>query len=157
MVYQGEQGEILIKPDQEANTLWITQRQLADVFDVDVRTVNEHIGNIFKSGEFDENPTIRNFRIVQKEGSRNVEREIAHYNLDMAIPIGYRINSVRATKFRKWATEILKAHIGQGYTINEARPLTRSKEITLALESIQKLQKKNDAIDKDQVIELIKA
>lgn len=80
--------------------------QIPSAFDVDVRTVNEHIKNIYKTNELEENSTIRKFRIVQKEGSREIEREVNHYNLDMIISVGYRVNSKTATLFRQWATLI---------------------------------------------------
>ena len=151
-IYQSERGEISLRSDLEADNLWITQRQLADVFDVDVRTVNEHILNIFKSGELGEDSVIRNFRITAADG-KNYDTK--HYNLDMAISVGYRINSAKATKFRKWATQVLKSHIAQGYTINEARLLTRSQEIVLALDNIQQIQKKSESIDTDGTVALI--
>ena len=157
IIFQGDHGEIALKPDVDAETLWITQRQLSEVFDVDVRTVNEHIGNIFRTGELDENPTIRKFRIVQKEGSREVERDVAHYNLDMAISVGYRMNSTKATKFRKWATSVLRTHITDGYTVNAKRIMDRQHSIEQAIENLKHLQSQSAALDVDQTLELIKA
>lgn len=88
---------------------------------MDVRTVNEHIKNVYKTEELDEKSTIRKFRIVQIEGNREVEREINHYNLDMILAVGYRVNSKKATTFRQWATKTLREHITKGYTINRKR------------------------------------
>ncbi len=101
--------------------VWATQLQVVQAFDMDVRTVNEHIKNVYKTEELDEKSTIRKFRIVQIEGNREVEREINHYNLDMILAVGYRVNSKKATTFRQWATKTLREHITKGYTINRKR------------------------------------
>jgi len=119
IIYQAENGAIQLRSDATAETIWASQKQLAEVFNVDVRTINEHIKNIFSEDELEENLTIRKFRIVQKEGTKEVSRNISHYNLDMIISVGYRVNSKVATKFRRWATQTLKQHITQGYTINQ--------------------------------------
>jgi hypothetical protein len=111
-------GEIEIAVSVENDTIWLTQKQIAELFDKDVRTVNEHIQAIYKEEELFENATIRNFRIVQKEGNRKVSRDVLHYNLDVVISIGYRANSKKATKFRQWATSVLKEYITNGYAIN---------------------------------------
>lgn len=101
------------------NDIWITQKNIARLFDVDIRTINEHLINIFESKELEENSTIRKFRIVQTEGNREVAREITHYNLDAIIAVGYRVNSKKATQFRKWATQVLQTYIQDGYIVNE--------------------------------------
>ena len=105
----------------EEETVWLTQKLMATLFDVDVRTVNEHIRNIYASGELLEGATIRKFRIVQVEGAREVSREIAHYNLDVIISVGYRVNSLRATQFRRWATDVLRRFALRGYVIDRER------------------------------------
>lgn len=87
--------------DEANETLWLSQKQIAEIFGVSVPTINEHIKNILNDNELD-NSTIRNFLIVQNEGKREVRREIAHCNLDMIIAVGYRVNSYKATKFRQW-------------------------------------------------------
>ena len=111
-------GEIEVAISIKEDTIWLSQKQIAELFDKDVRTVNDHIKAIYKEAELLENSTIRKFRIVQKEGDREVARDISHYNLDMIISVGYRVNSKKATKFRQWATTILKEYITQGYAIN---------------------------------------
>jgi prophage antirepressor-like protein len=111
-------GELELKTSIDNETIWLSQKQIADLFDKDVRTINEHIKAIYKEEELYENLTIRNFRIVQKEGNREVARDISHYNLDVIISIGYRANSKKATKFRQWATSVLKNYIVSGYAIN---------------------------------------
>ena len=111
-------GEIELAISIENETVWLTQKQIAELFDKDVRTINDHIKAIYKEEELLENSTIRNFRIVQKEGNREVTRDVLHYNLDVVISIGYRANSKKATKFRQWSTKVLKEYITNGYAIN---------------------------------------
>ncbi len=111
-------GEIELNMSIDKETIWLTQKQLSKLFDKDVRTINDHIKTIYKEDELQKNSTIRKFRIVQKEGNREVSREVAHYNLDIVISVGYRVNSKKATKFRQWATKVLKRYITNGYSIN---------------------------------------
>jgi len=111
-------GELELKVSVENETIWLTQKQIALLFEKDLRTVNEHIKAIYKEEELLEDSTIRKFRIVQKEGKREVSRDVLHYNLDVIISVGYRVNSKKATQFRKWATSILKQYISNGYVIN---------------------------------------
>lgn len=100
-------GEIELKISVNDETIWLTQKQIAELFDKDIRTINEHIKNIYKEEELIENSTIRNFRIVQKKGNREIARDISHYNLDVIISIGYRVNSIKATKLCQWATYLI--------------------------------------------------
>ena len=111
-------GEIELAVSVENETIWLTQKQIAELFDKDTRTINENIKTIYKEEELTETSTIRNFRIVQKEGNREVSRDVLHYNLDVVISIGYRANSKKATKFRQWSTKVLKEYIVNGYAIN---------------------------------------
>lgn len=97
LLYETEDGETRVEVLHHDATLWLSQRDMADLFHKDVRTINEHIQNIFSEGELDDKATIRKFRIVQKEGGRRVSRQIAHYNLDMIISVGYRDPSPRLT------------------------------------------------------------
>jgi len=114
-------GELELSVSLKEDTLWLTQKQIAELFSVEVHTANYHIKNIFKQKELDKNPTIRKIRIVQKEGNREIERDLEHYCLDMIISVGYRVNSITATKFRQWATSVLKNYITDGYTINSEK------------------------------------
>ncbi len=116
-----DNGEIALKISVEKDSIWLTQKQVSILFAKDVRTINDHIKGIYKEEELFEYATIRKFRIVQKEGSREVTREVLHYNLDVIISVGYRVNSKKATKFRQWATRILKHYITEGYAINSER------------------------------------
>jgi len=101
--------------------IWLTQKMMAELYDVDVRTINEHIQKVFLDNELSENSTIRNFRIVQTEGSRQVERDIKHYNLQMIIAVGFKVNNDRAVQFRKWAGQIVKDYTIQGWTMDVDR------------------------------------
>jgi len=114
-------GELELNVSVENETIWLTQKQIAELFSVEVHTINYHIKNIFQQKELNKNPTIRKIRIVQKEGNREVERDVEHYSLDMIISIGYRVNSMTATKFRQWATNVLKGYIQNGYVINSEK------------------------------------
>ena len=111
-------GELELKISLNNETIWLNQKQLSELFNIEIHTINYHIKNIFKQKELEKNPTIRKIRIVQKEGNRKIQRDVEHYNLDMIISIGYRVNSIIATKFRQWATTVLKKYIQNGYVIN---------------------------------------
>ena len=121
ILYTTPQGDVKIDIRFEDETFWLSQKKMAELFDVDVRTINEHLKNIYSSGELKENSTIRKFRIVQTEGKREVEREISFYNLDAIIAVGYRVNSHQATQFRIWATKTLKEFIIKGFVIDDER------------------------------------
>lgn len=116
---QSKQNSIEVRYEDE--TIWLTQRMMSELFDVAVPTINEHLKNIYSTGELDREATIRKFRIVQTEGARKVEREVDHYNLDAVISVGYRVNSIKATEFRRWATQVLKQFAIRGYVIDKKR------------------------------------
>lgn len=105
----------------EDENIWLTQRMLSELYDVDVRTINEHIKKICLDGELSEEATIRKFRIVKTEGTRQVDREIIHYNLQMIIAIGFKVNNDRAVRFRKWSGQIVKDYTIQGWTMDKER------------------------------------
>lgn len=119
VIYQSEDGKTKIQTQLENETLWLTQKSIAELFNVTTATINEHIKNIYLENELEENPTIRDFLIVQTEGQRKVERTIKHYNLDMIIALGYRVKSTPATQFRKWATSILNEYVVKGFAMND--------------------------------------
>ena len=121
IIYNTEDGETKIEVKVENETVWLSQKQMAELFDKDVRTVNEHIKNVFLEGELAENSAIRKFRIVQKEGNRDVIRDIDCYNLDVIISVGYRVSSLRGTQFRIWATQKLRDYIIKGFTMDDER------------------------------------
>lgn len=105
----------------ENENIWLTQKMMAVLYDVNVRTVNEHIKKIYSDGELIEEATIRKFRIVQTEGSRQVKREVIHYNLQMIIAVGFKVNNDRAVRFRKWSGQIVKDYTIQGWTMDKER------------------------------------
>ncbi|MDO5836859.1 MAG: RhuM family protein, partial [Methanobacterium sp.] len=119
ILYKGDEGattiEVLLKDD----TMWSTQKTMAELFDVTAATINEHLKNIFQTGELREISTIRNFLIVQKEGNREVSRKMNFYNLDAIIAVGYRVNSKQATQFRIWATNVLNEFITKGFVLDD--------------------------------------
>ena len=116
---QSKQNSIEVRYEDE--TIWLTQRMMSELFDVSTKTINEHLQNIYASGELDREATTRKFRIVQTEGTRQVNREVDHYNLDAVISVGYRVNSIKATEFRRWATQVLKQFAIRGYVIDKKR------------------------------------
>ncbi len=128
-IYQSTDGKIELSISFDHDTIWISQKQMAELFEKDVRTINEHIGNIYAEGELLKDSTIRKFRIVRTEGKRQVEREIDCYNLDVAISVGYRVKSIRGTQFRKWATGILNQYLVEGYAVNEKRLQEQNSQI----------------------------
>ena len=115
--------------DENQETLWATEIQIAEIFGRDRTVINRHIKNSYKEGELDENSTSAKIAQVRKEGDREIEREVKHYNLDVIISVGYRVKSPLATEFRKWATNKLKDYLLKGYTINEKLPQERTKQI----------------------------
>ncbi len=121
ILYRAPDGAVRAEVRYEGDTFWLSQRQMADLFGVDVRTINEHLRNVYASGELSEEATIRNFRMVRTEGNRDVSREITHYSLDAIISVGYRVNSVQATQFRIWATETLREFIVKGFVLDDER------------------------------------
>ncbi|MBK7057605.1 MAG: virulence RhuM family protein [Leptospiraceae bacterium] len=121
LIYISESGLTKIDVRLEDDTVWLSQKMMAELYQKDVRTVNEHIQNILEEEELSVERTIRNFRIVQQEGKRQVERDVAFYNLDMILSVGYRIKSKIATRFRQWATEKLKEYIIKGFVLDDER------------------------------------
>ena len=107
VAFGGDQQDS-IEMHYEDDNIWLTQKMMATLYDVDVRTINEHIKKIYSDSELEKDATIRNFRIVQTEGSRQVTRDVKHYNLQMIIAVGFKVNNERAVQFRKWANSIVK-------------------------------------------------
>lgn len=116
----------------EDENIWLTQRMMATLYDVDVRTINEHIKKIYFDSELDENSTIRDFRIVQTEGSRQVTRDIKHYNLQMIIAVGFKVNNQRAVQFRKWANGIVKDYTIKDWVMDDERLKNGGSVLTVA-------------------------
>lgn len=121
VIYKTEDGRTHLEVRLQRETLWLTQKQIAELFEIEVPAINKHISNIFETGELEEMATISKMEIVRKEGRRTVRRTVGHYNLDMIISVGYRVNSKRGTQFRIWANQILKDYLVRGFAINEKR------------------------------------
>lgn len=121
LMYETEDGKARIECRFSGDTLWLSQAQMAELFQKDVRTINEHLQNIFGEAELDATRTIRRFRIVRREGSREVARLVDYYNLDAVLAVGYRVKSWRGTQFRQWATERLRNYLVKGFTLDDER------------------------------------
>ena len=113
--------ESSIEMRYEDENIWLTQKMMSILYDIDVRTINDHIKKIYADGEQDEKATIRNFRIVQKEGSRQVSRDVKHYNLQMIIAVGFKVNNQRAVRFRIWANQIVEHYTIKGFAMDDER------------------------------------
>src|SRR5260370_10180004 len=121
IVYQTEDGRTRLECRFAEESIWLSQALMADLFQKDVRTINEHLRNIYGEGEIDQAATIRKFRIVRREGTRAVARAVEHYNLDAILAVGYRVRSERGTQFRRWATERLREYLVKGFTMDDER------------------------------------
>ncbi len=121
LIFTSQSGGESIEARYQDETIWLTQKLMAALFEVGVNTINYHLKEIYKSKEIQEEPTIRKFRIVQMEGKRQVERTVDFYNLDAIIAVGYRVNSLRATQFRQWATQVLREFAIKGFVLDKKR------------------------------------
>ncbi len=121
LIFTAQDVSNSIEARYKDETIWLSQKLIAELFEVDVSTINEHLKNIYKNRELEEKATIGKFPIVQKEGKREVKRIISFYNLDAIISVGYRVNSIRATQFRQWATKILKDFAIKGFVLDKKR------------------------------------
>lgn len=121
LIYQSVDEDISVNAVIRDETIWLTQKSMAELFDVDVPAISKHLSNIYEDGELLKDLTISKMEIVQQEGNRQVKREQNFYNLDAIISVGYRVNSRRATQFRIWATSVLKEYIIKGFTMDDER------------------------------------
>jgi len=134
-IYKAKDGSQQLEVQLEKDTVWLTQKQIAVVFGTEVPAINKHIKNILKSGELKTAVTIYKMEIVQMEGKRKVTRKTDLYNLDMILSVGYRVNSIKATRFRIWATQTLKTHLVKGYTLREKR----LQQLSVNMEQLQQM------------------
>lgn len=121
LLYQTEDGKTRIEVRLQGETIWLTLNQMAELFQVDKSGISRHLKNIYATGELQAEATVANFATVQHEGSRHVQRQVEHYNLDAIISVGYRVNSLRGTQFRIWATQRLREYIVKGFTLDDQR------------------------------------
>jgi prophage maintenance system killer protein len=137
-IYRTQDGNTFIDVKLENETVWLSQSQMAELFDKDSDTIELHLKNIYKSEELDEFSTTEKYSVVRQEGERSVKRQIKHYNLDAIISVGYRVNSKRGIQFRKWASKLLKDYLIKGYAINQ-RKLEEQNEQLIELKNTVKI------------------
>lgn len=154
LIYQHPNGETTIDVKLEHETVWLTQAQIVDLFQSSRANISEHIKHIYGSNELGQEATIRKFRTVRQEGKRSVSRELEHYNLDMIISIGYRVNSVRGTQFRIWANKVLKEYLVNGYAIDKNRFQEQSRQLDELKQTVKLLG--NVMENTDEVTGLLK-
>ena len=141
VIFKAEDGSDQLQVKLQGDTIWLTQKQMAMLFDKDTDTIGLHLKNIFKTQELDKKATTEKYSVVQIENEREVKRQLLHYSLDAIISVGYRVNSKRGTQFRIWANKILKDYLVKGYAVNEKRLQEKSQQLT-ELKEIIALQEK---------------
>jgi death-on-curing family protein len=152
-IYKDKNNQTQIEVKFDNDTVWLTQKQISELFGTEVPAINKHIKNIYKEGELLPEPTVSKMEIVQKEGKRQVVRKIEHYNLDMILSVGYRVNSSNATQFRIWATNRLKEYLVNGYSINEKRLI----ELSQNLQQLERVVKNIQLIGNSEQLQLQEA
>ena len=155
IIYQAKSGAIELRGDFSTETVWATQMQIAQLFDVTTQNVTLHLSNIYKDKELDMKATCKESLQVQVEGKRRVERMVKFYNLDAVIAVGYRINSVMGTNFRIWATKTLRSYIIDGYAINRNRIAKNYTQFLNVVENIKKFLPASSAVNAIDVVEMI--
>jgi prophage maintenance system killer protein len=136
IIFEAEAGQVEVR--LEGETVWLSQAQMAELFTTSTDNVGLHLKNIYIEQELQEAATTEDFSVVRREGRRQVRRTLKHYNLDAIISVGYRVNSTRATRFRQWATQVLRQHLTQGYTLNQQRFEQNAAELEAALTLVKK-------------------
>ncbi len=138
LVYEASDGGVRVEVKLDRDTVWLTQRQMSELFETTPENVLMHLKNIYSDDELDEPATAKDFLVVRMEGKRQVQRQLKHYNLDAIISVGYRVNSRRGVRFRQWATQTLRDHLVRGYTINQQRFEHNARELEAALALVRK-------------------
>lgn len=158
LIYQNPNGETTIDVKLEHETVWLTQAQIVDLFQSSKGNISEHIKHIYNSNELSQEATVRKFRTVRQEGKRVVSRELEHYNLDMIISIGYRVNSIRGTQFRIWANKVLKEYLVSGYAIDKIRFQQQSSQLDELKQTVKLLGNvmENQVLNTDEATGLLK-
>ena len=146
IIFNTEDGDVQVQVDTVKETVWMTQKGMAELFGVSVPAINQHVKNVYQEGELLEAATVKKNLIVQSEGSRKVQRNVDYYNLDMIIAVGYRVNSKRATAFRIWATKVLRDYLIKGFALDDNRfkkgqSLTHFKELIDRIREIRLSEK----------------
>jgi prophage maintenance system killer protein len=148
VIYENADQMVEVRLDADQETVWLSQLQMAEAFDTSTDNIGLHLKNIYREGELDESATTEDSSVVRQEGKRQVTRSIKQYNLDAIVSVGYRVNSSRATRFRQWATRILREHLTQGWTINRQRFEENAQELEAALALVRKAAN-SPALDTD--------
>ena len=158
LIYQAESGSSSTEVMLKGETVWLSQDQMAALFDVQKAAISKHLKNIYISGELDRAATVSKMETVRLEGRRTVNRMIEHYNLDATISVGYRVNSTRATRFRQWATRVLKEHLVQGFSVNERRLQEQCSKMNDLRNTVALLEKTvaHQAVGEDEAKGLLK-
>lgn len=151
IIYQSKSGALELKKDKKHETIWLTQDQMASLFDVQKAAISKHLKNIFETDELREKSTVS---ILETVARNNKIYKIKHFNLDAVLSVGYRVNSKKATHFRQWATKTLKEHVQRGYTFNRHRIKTNYDDFLKAVSDVKKIAA-GTAVDNDNVLELI--
>ncbi|AHK78753.1 cytochrome C [Ectothiorhodospira haloalkaliphila] len=138
IIYDAADNPVEVRLDTDQETVWLSQRQMADVFDTSTDNIGLHLKNIYADDELVEEATTEESSVLRQEGQRQVRRRVKHYNLDAIISVGYRVNSGRAVKFRQWATRVLREHLTQGWTLNRQRFEENARELEAALALVRK-------------------
>jgi len=158
LIYQTVDGETAIDVKLVNDTIWLNQKQIAELFGTEVPAISKHINNIHKTKELLIDSTVSKMEIVRKEGKREVKRIVDHYNLDMIVSVGYRVNSFRGTQFRIWANKVLKDYIAHGYAIDRKRFQEESRQLNELKQTVKLLGKvtENQILNSDEAIGLLK-
>lgn len=158
LIYQTVDGETAIDVKLVNDTIWLNQKQIAELFGTEVPAISKHINNIHKTKELLIDSTVSKMEIVRKEGKREVKRLVDHYNLDMIVSVGYRVNSIRGTQFRIWANKVLKDYIAHGYAIDRKRFQEESRQLNELKQTVKLLGKvtENQILNSDEAIGLLK-
>ncbi|KAA0011096.1 Fic/DOC family protein [Billgrantia pellis] len=148
VIYQDGNHSVEVQLDAERDTVWLSQRQMAEVFDTSTDNISLHLKNIYADAELNESATTEESSVVRQEGRRRVTRRVRHYNLDAIISVGYRVNSQRAVQFRQWATRVLREHLTQGWTLSRQRFEENARELEAAMALVRKTSS-SPALDTD--------
>ena len=155
VIYRTADGQTTVDVKMDGDTVWLSQAQMAELFQTDRTSILRHIKNIYKTGELEENPTCAFFAQVRTEGKRTVTRQIPYYNLDMIISVGYRVNSLRGTQFRIWANKVLKEYLVKGYAVNKALTEQRYTELKQLVAVLGRTVKAQEALTSDDALNLV--
>ena len=155
VIYRTADGQTTVDVRMDGDTVWLSQAQMAELFQTDRTSILRHIKNIYKTGELEENPTCAFFAQVRTEGKRTVTRQIPYYNLDMIISVGYRVNSLRGTQFRIWANKVLKEYLVKGYAVNKALTEQCYTELKQLVAVLGRTVKAQEALTSDDALNLV--